>query len=385
MERLFRPPPNLKGFNISNINIFDFINKCTNREGITDIYFKMETITYLLGAGASAECLPVVEGMGKAIHAMKSMFDTRYKTDASINANTDVIFKNITADLDWLSKICTSNSSVDTYAKKLFLDDDTKQYTRLKNALSIYFTLAQKFPPEWASDIHFDRRYDNFWASILNRGQPIPKNLRIISWNYDSQLELSYSTFFKESLNNAYSKLNMLSFHDNPTNFQTDKFGIFKLNGSAKLISHLGYKSSYISSELIGGKNHRQFFDDLFKSYNTLLPDDMKTAQESYKSQLSFAWEHDELTNDYYSKLEESIKETTILVVIGYSFPFFNRSIDKRLIKGYMKRLRKVYFQGKEPESLKERFLAITDRIPDNNLLLRYDVKQFAFPNELDI
>lgn len=59
-----------------------------------------------------------------------------------------------------------------------------------------------------------------------------------------------------------------------------------------------------------------------------------------------------------------------------------NRVIDRKII-GEMKNLSKVYFQAPDPEILKERFLTIRTDIPDANLLVRKDVKQFLLPNEL--
>jgi hypothetical protein len=45
--------------------------------------------------------------------------------------------------------------------------------------------------------------------------------------------------------------------------------------------------------------------------------------------------------------------------------------------------LKKVYFQAPDAEDLRERFLAINDKLDPNNLILRKDIKQFTLPNEL--
>jgi hypothetical protein len=95
---------------------------------------------------------------------------------------------------------------------------------------------------------------------------------------------------------------------------------------------------------------------------------------------LELSWEHNR-NSGYYKALKKSIDSTEILVVIGYSFPFFNREIDRLLLKESMPNLKKVYFQAPDCEILKERFLAIRDDISD--LVLRRDKDQFVFPNEL--
>jgi hypothetical protein len=49
---------------------------------------------------------------------------------------------------------------------------------------------------------------------------------------------------------------------------------------------------------------------------------------------------------------ERIATNTEILVVIGYSFPIFNREIDNRLFRK-MDNLKKVYIQDKQPENIK--------------------------------
>lgn len=66
---------------------------------------------------------------------------------------------------------------------------------------------------------------------------------------------------------------------------------------------------------------------------------------------LSFAWEDE--TNDtkkiFLEKrmpIAKAIAEKTdILVVIGYSFPFFNRKIDDEIFKAMKQRLFKIYLR----------------------------------------
>jgi len=76
-------------------------------------------------------------------------------------------------------------------------------------------------------------------------------------------------------------------------------------------------------------------------------------------SKLSFAWEdYERPEQNIINKVTTSTKDTEVLVVIGYSFPFFNREVDRKII-GEMKNLKKVYFQDKNPHNIKLRFQAI--------------------------
>ncbi|WP_183574342.1 hypothetical protein HDF18_02870 [Mucilaginibacter sp. X5P1] len=184
------------------------------------------------------------------------------------------------------------------------------------------------------------------------------------------------------TLEEAYGRIKMSSFHDERL-ISDDTFAIFKLNGSIKKIDKRKRHSKYLTDNPSFGYN-QGFFESIFESYNALKLDPMKTIEENTSNELSFAWEHN-LSYEFYENMKSSVYHTEVLVVIGYSFPFFNRKLDKLIINEYMPKLNKVYFQAPDAENLKERFLAITDRISYQNLFLRKDENQFTFPNELDI
>jgi hypothetical protein len=344
----------------------------------------MAEITYLLGAGASYHCLPIVSEMRNKIGGAIKWFREEYNKAFLFSIDGKIVvpeghekIQNIISDLEWLQRICDTsrNFSVDTYARKLDLSGNTNDYIKLKNILSFYFTLEQKRNPP-------DVRYDNFWASILKSRQKFPNNIKILSWNYDFQLELTYADFLAyDSLKIARETLNISS---QETEFihlpDPGKFGIFKLNGSATFNTN--------SME----NRDTTYFVDKFKTSST--SDFIISLTEAYEklcstprvhiNHLTFAWEH-QTDNLFYRHLKESICNTEILVVIGYSFPFFNRDIDKLILKDFMgESLKKVYFQAPEVdvEDIKERFLAINDRA-DLQLVLRKDIKQFTLPNEL--
>jgi hypothetical protein len=48
-----------------------------------------------------------------------------------------------------------------------------------------------------------------------------------------------------------------------------------------------------------------------------------------------------------------------------------------------MPHLRKVYFQDMNPDNIAERFMAINEDVPVDNLIPIRDIYQFYFPNEL--
>jgi hypothetical protein len=74
---------------------------------------------------------------------------------------------------------------------------------------------------------------------------------------------------------------------------------------------------------------------------------------EQHESLLSFAWgntdntEKELFTSNRLKKAQNIAQETDILVIIGYSFPYFNREVDKEIFKSILQRnsLQKIYCQ----------------------------------------
>lgn len=109
---------------------------------------------------------------------------------------------------------------------------------------------------------------------------------------------------------------------------------------------------------------------------------------------ISFAWEN--LNEDYSFKENEVLsnalsvaEKTEILVIIGYSFPIFNREIDRKIIE--IMKIQKVYIQDKEPEKIKSiminAFKAFQPIDDQHNLQVPFhlerNVDQFIIPFEL--
>ena len=106
------------------------------------------------------------------------------------------------------------------------------------------------------------------------------------------------------------------------------------------------------------------------------------TYLSNIHSSLSFAWEPEHPEKGIVAKAIENTKDTVSLVIIGYSFPFFNREIDRKII-GSMTNLKKIYFQAPDADIMKERFQALRDDMTGVELLSKFDVGQFLLPNEL--
>lgn len=340
----------------------------------------MNKVTYLFGAGASFNALPIVNQIPQRLKELISLLkDPKLHLD-------DVVFSDLTLrnnktqrefqtemidDLEWMMKESLKHASIDTFAKKLYIKKSDKELDKLKIVLSIFFILEQ-------AQKGIDLRYDSFFAAILNDLYRLPENVRILSWNYDSQFEKTFSHYTdRNELSENQYRLNIkskghYSLHDD---FNMSQFGIYKLNGSTSLYHDREYRYTHLYNDL-----KVQVSKDLLlwivRNYAQVL------YGANVYSLLSFAWEKEWTSKSILGMAAETTKETNTLVVIGYSFPFFNREIDKMII-GNMANLKKVYFQAPDAENLKERFQALRDDIPVKDLIVRFDTEQFLLPNEL--
>src|SRR5579872_1888939 len=96
----------------------------------------MRNVTYLLGAGASCKALPIVKDIPERLNKFKIQLETIAQTfgiDSSLLA----------AAIGRLSKETAKHASVDTFAKKLFLQDNFKDLNKLKVILSMFLQYEQ--------------------------------------------------------------------------------------------------------------------------------------------------------------------------------------------------------------------------------------------------
>lgn len=170
-----------------------------------------------------------------------------------------------------------------------------------------------------------DARVVPFLTTISHR-KKLPDNLRIISWNYDTQIEKGAEMLHPVSGGSDFNmNFNVWPFKASDTDTVDKDYFLLHLNGIC----------GYIYSERHLGVENPYMYD-----FNRQL-----------EPLLSFAWEDDDsfkkktFTDKRISLAKTMIDETSILVVIGYSFPFFNRKIDAELFSIMRPTLRKIYFQ----------------------------------------
>lgn len=269
-------------------------------------------------------------------------------------------------DLIWLRDESKRHLTVDTFAKKLFLQGNDNEFDRLKKTLAAFFMLVQlKYPT--------DKRYDAFLANILTYpGKRIPDDITILTWNYDSQFEISYREFNQIGYStplywvNVRKQLGIKDSHDEDTN----EGKIFKLNGTAIF-------DYFHSFSLLGGSCG----DGYIKSISSIA----KIQQElTPKEHLHFAWETDS-ESPYMRDICQNLHDAEVIVVIGYTFPYFNRAIDRTLFE-HLLNLKKIYIQDPCASRIKQNIepvLADFHRRQNIQTILLNDVDQFYIPSEL--
>lgn len=197
----------------------------------------MKAVTYLFGAGASANCLPLVknfhEEMVKLVEILKApeyeLSTTDYFIPYSDKPKNEVKLDFI-VNMEWLIKECKNHASIDTYAKKLYIRSQSDDLLRLKATLSVFFVLLQSLKG-------YDKRYDTFFASILKMNALLlPENIRILSWNYDFQFEKAFAEYSDDdNFGNVNSYLNIKSKFTRLHQVENSGFCILKINGTPNL------------------------------------------------------------------------------------------------------------------------------------------------------
>lgn len=276
--------------------------------------------------------------------------------------------------LDWLRECCHNYPTIDTYAKQLFVVEGIsgETYVKLKKTLSLLFSLLQSHQTR-------DLRYDAFLASIIGSDGILSKDISVLSWNYDCQFEFAYSNFMHEkekNLNNIWRKLHAISKTygpevENSLNIRNE-FTFTKINGSALIyVAQNGFLDFFFDPR------NRECLPDAFPNY--FMGDNFYL-----KNCLSFAWEDNSLPF-LKQRIQKVSEDTSVVVVIGYSFPYVNREID-RFIFEQMPNLSKVYVQDNNADDVIDSVKSVlSDYQHANHVEIEpvNNVRQFYIPREL--
>ena len=329
-------------------------------------------ITYLLGAGASANEIPVVNGFIPALKTFKNELSQNLTIDDDYFDNStqqttltvSQAKEKLISDYEWLISEAKKFSTIDTFARKLYITGEIENYSKLKFLLS-YFLSAIQSPHK------NDKRYDNLFAALIGikeRKAYLPGNFSIISWNYDLQTEISISKFLNKKLNS-----NFLESVQNTSilqNISENKFNLIKLNGTAGF-----YEENYL----------RTFDFDISdflasqKNTKTELNKYLRRSRQTDGTLLSFSWDKEPFIDNGRKIAANILKQSQFLVIIGYSFPVFNREIDKELLLQFNKK-GKIFIQDKENSKKIMETVAEMSNLQESNIKIIESIDEFYIP-----
>lgn len=309
-------------------------------------------VTYLIGAGASAQAIPTVRDFNTRFILF---IDLLKDSDPTINDKVREFYQAVKEDVP-------THYSVDTYARKLLFQNDEK-YIAFKTLLSFYFLFEQmkesenllKLIPVTDKEailkqisIKKDPRYDAFFAALIKKEtERLPVNLSIISWNYDLQFELSFAEFLGIPIELAFRRLATYPCPSSEVSSYVEKASFLKLNGIAGIYYDHKSKGGRDSSYKLWIDPKENKFDNTAISYcNTEINLNLSISQKVHESLLTFAWDKGNEVDQARKRAKKIIEETNSLIIIGYSFPNYNRTTDKEIFSSITPaKLKNIYLQ----------------------------------------
>jgi hypothetical protein len=347
--------------------------------------FDKPQICYLLGAGASFEALPLISEVPYDLGTFKQ-YIINYNKSLGDAGEGDLESK--LSNFQNIINQTLQHHSIDTLARKYWLKQKSlaKQenngeydwYQLIKNIITCWLTwrrlnnLDIKFL-EYDADskkserlkklISLDPRYDAFFSAILDENLELPNNIKIVSWNYDLQIEQSFKFYLNDVTLKEVG-------HSIGINYNKYSIGpIIKLNGSAVIAE--GTKALWESS--YNHQVHEVFIKSLSNQFS-----------KNIYSNIRFAWEEEGMIDDYRRLASKYVSESDIVVVIGYSFPIFNRETDRQLFANFTEKgISKIYIQAdeKDAEGIKSQLESIETGLSKKAEIIQ-NLNQFFIPNE---
>ncbi|MBW4361637.1 hypothetical protein [Flavobacterium taihuense] len=361
----------------------------------------MTKITYYLGAGASYNSCPILENQAEMMIKIAE-FEIKESTTISdgYGGLTSSIYNFISEELKDLpdnNKIkilwhigyfgykAKEYNTIDTYARKLYLNDEIDELNLLKMCVSVFFDLWENFHENRYKElsdskyIKIDNRYKSIFSILLNKenGIKLNNNFKFITWNYDLQIESAFKMFLKNEEDNDFNRINdHFKFKENQND--SDINDIFHLNG------HRGFftdKNNNEEKEFIIKISNQ--FDDYWHNIEWLFESTEK-GSANFNNFIKYAWEHN-LKDNFFNKISKVMNETEVLIIIGYSFPAFNREIDQFLFSKILpNKIKKIIYQDPNGSiQLIENLFEIPDLIKKKIEIISEtkSLTQFYLPN----
>lgn len=359
---------------------------------------KHPKVTYLLGAGASYSSVPIWSEQGNSMLQVAGSIESVINKPSTIlttkilessyycgfNNKEKKYLLNLVSNLKWYAGKIESYGTIDSYAYQLHNRSNKSELAKLKKTLSIYLDIWQFYESQMnfrkSKDEIFrkkqtiDTRYFN-WLNMITQSDNgnihLHKDINILSWNYDLQVELAYAKNYDDiplyCLNDINKRFKFVKNSDN----LNKELSIHHLNG------HHGY-FKYGNEEFPTG---RSFLNSNIYSYLKDLNDNLgqfKIRENQYHdyNKIKFSWERGLPEN-----IIDIARNTDILVIIGYSFPVYNSVTDRSLIDAF-KENEPMYVYYQDPISIDDKVKRIKNFINFDNFQHDRSIDDFFIPDE---
>ena len=328
-------------------------------------------LVYYIGAGASAKALPVAKCMPDRMERLVAFL----RAGCFDLQGRDEVLDRICQEMESLADRAT-RSSVDVLARRYYLQGKTDELRNLKFALSAFLLVEQARRPP-------DPRYGDFFAYLVDRDTrgrlAMPADIRVISWNYDEQFERSFAEFFAESSYQIRRQVDrdlqvvpsVGTERGTERRAYDDIFSIFKVNGSAGVRDtgcHLTVNpDTYVHEER-----------DLSPTVRFIIHFYEQVYVEGHMPSLQFVWEDNSRRECELERIERFAPVDSV-VVVGYSFPLFNRDLDRRMLDALDPQ--EVCVQvARDDEAVTDRLVGLG--ISSDTIKVIRDLDQFYFPSK---
>lgn len=309
-------------------------------------------LTYILGAGASFQSMPTVKSFPGRFSAFVDFLKSQKRAHPGIYESAYEKAKKALAAFK-------THQSFDTYFKKLFHIGLLQTIIEVKKILNLYFIWEHLSDLQNDSEIFvgdyvfgkqstIDKRYDALIAGLLKptSGKSDPYcPVNFITWNYDMNLLMSLKNYFLPQ-GTFKDFLNQCNKEDN----------IWQIGNNISVINMNGYfYSTFFASEieLVPGKRKTQEI-----LYNKLKDNYFSNESDSDAELIKFAWESSsdlKMTElPCVKKAIEKISSSDNVVLIGYTFPLYNRLIDFKYFNGSSLREKNIYIQDPNASEIKK-------------------------------
>lgn len=361
---------------------------------------EVKKVVYLLGAGASRNALPVVSEFSSALKAQQFWLKSAMGTKLDKLRFNDYVSK-----LDNLASESEKHGTIDTYARVLSMRGQSGELKSLKMHLAMFFILEQAVARKnWDPNpevLHgrgyyskrdlIDVRYMTWLAQIMDNSGNIDARIKVLSWNYDLQLEHAIG-LYRGVDNLAYvHNMDTSWVYPSPDNVAyedcsvTQHPSIVHLNGLAGLRYTAG-KFGTLYADLLR-ENPRELIEGVFRLYLNHDREE-RVLLNAVSETFTFAWEDKRISNSAHQFAKHAIEQASVLVVIGYSFPAFNRTLDMELMHSFLNPQttipseRRIVLQNPTASESEFRHL-FGYRFDIQKIQVQQETEQFYLPPEL--